>query len=290
MVDQESYWRAAIHRIMPDLDIQSMVINHEGLVYDILIVNKEWVFRFAKGEYGQELLDIENQLIRLIEPLVSLAVPSPALRRDGVIVYPNLHGEIFYRNTWSGLEEKQQQKLADQLGLFLEELHNIPTSDLDWEIPFTIAPVSYETWADIYERILTKVYPLLLPHQIDWAESLFEPIINQPEFFDFKPVLVHGDLAPYHILYSPKTASLTSVIDFWEAGMGDPAMDLGKLINHYGESLVRKIASTYMDYKKILPRARFYAQAFEIKWILMAVESGEDYWFTTHLGGARDIG
>ncbi len=48
MVDQESYWRAAIHRIMPDLDIQSMVINHEGLVYDILI-NQEWVFRFAKG-------------------------------------------------------------------------------------------------------------------------------------------------------------------------------------------------------------------------------------------------
>lgn len=290
MTDQEPYWHAAIHRIMPDLEIRNLEINHEGLVNDILIVNKEWVFRFATGDYGQELLDQEYQLIRLIEPLVSLAVPSPFLRTDDVIVYPYLKGETFFRRIWSQLEEKQRQKLADQLGQFLKELHSIPTENLDWEIPMTLAPVSHETWADIYERLLLKVYPLLLPHQIHWAEELFEPVLSQADFFDFKPAIIHGDLAPYRILYSSDTVNLTSVIDFGMAGMGDPATDFGGLINYYGESLVMKMANTYADIYKIIPRARFYAEAIELQWALMAVESGDNYWFTAHLGGGRDIG
>ncbi|HPC06056.1 MAG TPA: hypothetical protein PLI60_04985 [Anaerolineaceae bacterium] len=38
-----------------------------------------------------------------------------------------------------------------------------------------------------------------------------------------------------------------------------------------------------------LPRARFYAQAVEIQWVLLGLETGDSFWFTAHLGGARDI-
>ena len=145
MKEQEPYWHAAIHQIMPDLEIRSLVINHEGLVNDILIVNKAWVFRFTKGEYGRELLNLEYELMLLIGPLVSLSVPTPSIYNNKVIVYPYLNGETFYRNTWYHLEEEQQQKLADQLGKFLNELHSIPTKNLEWEIPMTLAPISYET-------------------------------------------------------------------------------------------------------------------------------------------------
>lgn len=290
MKEQEPYWHAAIHQIMPDLDIESLVINHEGLVNDILIVNKAWVFRFAKGAYGRELLNLEYQLMRLIGPNVSLSVPAPKIYNNGVIVYPYLTGESFYRNTWSQFGEEQQQKLADQFGKFLNELHNIQIDNLGWEIPLTLAPVSQETWSDIYERILIKVYPLLLPHQINWAEDLFEPVMNRAHFFDFEPAIIHGDLAPYHILYLPEENRLSSVIDFGVAGLGDPATDFGSLIINYGERLVKKMANTYDGFSTIIERARFYAQAVELQWTLMAIESGDDYWFTAHLGGARDIG
>ena len=290
MKEQEPYWHAAIHQVMPTLDIRDLVINHEGLVNDIVIVNKEWVFRFAKGEYGQEMLDLEYQLMRLIAPSVSLSIPAPIIHDFGVIVYPYLTGEIFSRRTWSQFETKQQQLLADQLGAFLQELHSVLTESLGWQIPQTLAPVSYETWSDIYERILIQVFPLLLPHQIDWAEALFDPVINHADFFDFRPTLIHGDLAPYHILFDPDEKRISAVIDFWVAGLGDPAMDFGTLINNYGEGLVKKMAPHYEGFHKIIQRARFYAQAVELQWVLMAVESGDDYWFTAHLGGARDIG
>jgi aminoglycoside 2''-phosphotransferase len=95
---------------------------------------------------------------------------------------------------------------------------------------------------------------------------------------------------PYHLLFDENKQSLNAVIDFGVAGLGDPATDLGTLISSYGESLINQVEHTYPDLQTLIPRARFYAQAIELQCVLLGVESGEQYWFTAHLGGARDIG
>jgi aminoglycoside 2''-phosphotransferase len=90
-------------------------------------------------------------------------------------------------------------------------------------------------------------------------------------------------------LFDPREIKITGVFDFGMAGMGDPANDTGNLINFYGESFVRKINRTYPDFPNHLLRARYYAQSLELEWILRGLESGEEFWFTAHLGRARDI-
>jgi aminoglycoside 2''-phosphotransferase len=92
------------------------------------------------------------------------------------------------------------------------------------------------------------------------------------------------------LLYDEAARRLNGVIDFGLAGLGDPATDLGSLIVHYGEGLVSRIKPFYPLYDKLLPRARFYAKAAEVHSALLGVETGENYWFTAHLGEARDIG
>lgn len=290
MIDREEYWHEQIHRVMPDLDIKSLSLHQEGLVNDVLIVNNEWVIRFTKTAWGRELMDLEGRLMRFLEPRVTLSIPSPVTRAEGILVYPHLPGESFLREIWREAPLEQQQNLADQLGQFLHEMHNASIQNLEWEVPLTLAPVTQDTWIDIYERIVDKVYPLLLPHQVDWVERLFEPTMDKADFFDFEPVLIHGDLSPYHILYQPETGRLTGVIDFGVAGLGDPATDVGNLIASYGETLIVKLERTYPALKRLMTRARFYAQALELQWVLLGVETGEYYWFTSHLGGARDIG
>ncbi len=120
-------------------------------------------------------------------------------------------------------------------------------------------------------------------------DTLFRTALDAPDFFEFEPALIHGDLALYHILYDSEEKRINGVIDFGVAGLGDPATDLGSLINCYGETLVGKMVNAYPEMKELLPRARFYAQAIELQWALLGVESGEYYWFTAHIGGARDI-
>lgn len=289
MIPDDAYWHEQIHKVMPDLDIKNIELHQEGLVNDVLVVNDQWVIRFTHTEWGKNLMAVEDQLMRFIAPHVSLSVPYSESCMDGVMVYKLIQGDTFLREEWISADETTQQILADQLGRFLNELHHIPTENLDWEIPLTLAPVTLETWLDIHERFVRKVQPLLMPHQVEWAENLFESAINTPDFFGFYPVLIHGDLMPYHILYSKENERLNAVIDFAIAGLGDPATDLGSLISSYGETLISKMEKEYPDLGSLLPRARFYAQANELQWVLLGVESGEDYWFTAHLGGARDI-
>ena len=144
-----------------------------------------------------------------------------------------------------------------------------------------------EAWVEIYERVVDQIYPRCFTSD-RMGGRLFNPALTNLDFFNFDPVLVHGDLAPYHIA-TILAGRLTGVIDFGVAGLGDPATDLGSLLNYYGESLVSQFERTYPDLQKILGRARFYAQAIELQWVLLGLESGEKYWYTSHLGGARNI-
>ncbi len=106
--------------------------------------------------------------------------------------------------------------------------------------------------------------------------------------FDYQPRL-HGDLAPYHILVDRPAARLNGVIDFGVASLGGPATDLGCLSRGYGESFVGRMQSAYPEAGAAMRRARFYAQAIELEWVLQGLKSGEAFWFAAHLGNARDI-
>jgi hypothetical protein len=62
------------------------------------------------------------------------------------------------------------------------------------------------------------------------------------------------------------------------------------LAQSLGESFLADLAPIYPLPRPLLKRTRFYAQALELEWVLNGLETGETFWFTAHLGGARDLG
>ena len=289
MSKPESIWMERIRAIMPELTIKEIEINQDGAINDILIVNHNLVFRFTKAEKYFALLDSELGVLDFIRPHLSVQIPEPIHREPGLWVYPLLEGEPLLFEDILDLDAIRQQTLADQIGKFLHELHSIPTSGLNIRLPVTRAFVKRDEWVGFRKAFRERVFPLLQQNQIHWIERLFDRVLQDPEFFNYAPVLIHGDLAPYHLLYSPMETRLCGVLDFGQAGLGDPASDFGILISIYGEHFVLKMKNTYPDLEKQLQRARFYAQSIELEWTLRGMESGENFWFTAHLGGARDI-
>lgn len=290
MSDNEITWAQRVQALMPHLTIEQLEINQDGLANDVVIVNRELVFRFAKTARSAKILEIERRILDLLRPYISVEIPTPVSCENGVMVYSLLRGQPLLRATMLNLPAQSQQNLAEQLGQFLYELHTVPISGVSQNLPLTLAPVKRENWLDMQKRIAENVYPLLLRHQVDWVDRLFETALDTPEFFDHNPTLIHGDLAPYHVLFSAQPPRLCGVLDFGVSGIGDPATDLGSLLSSYGEAFVSKMQVVYSDMSKYLSRARFYAQAIELQWVLLGVETGEKFWFTAHLGGARDIG
>ena len=125
--------------------------------------------------------------------------------------------------------------------------------------------------------------------RLRWAEGVFDSMLKNQSFFEYRPTLIHGDLRQYHILINREDHHVTGVIDFGVAGLGDPASDFGTLINTYGESFVIKMRSSYPNLEEHIPRARIYAQALELQWAWLGLEFNENFWFIAHLGCARDI-
>ena len=103
----------------------------------------------------------------------------------------------------------------------------------------------------------------------------------------YQPALIHNDLAAYHLLADPNSV-LTGVLDFGEAGWGDPAADTAALISGYGESFVARMIAGYPAIAAHLERARFRAAYIELEWALKGVRTTDPAWFLVHLGRARD--
>jgi aminoglycoside 2''-phosphotransferase len=287
MTDATPDWTARVRAVMPDLAIEQVEVNQEGLINDVVIVNGRLVFRFAKNEEKARILETELDLLDYVRPRVNLPIPAPIQRGPGFAVYPLIAGQPLRLEDLLDLDPAGQTRLAGQIGAFLHGLHSLPTDRPG--LPVTRAIVTVAEWLDFLADFRKRAYPLLQAHQIHWIERLFDKVVGQAAVFDYAPAIIHGDFAPYHILYDPAETRVCGIIDFGMAGLGDPASDFGILISLYGETFVARMGAAYPNLEAVLPRARFYAQTIELEWVQRGLETGETFWFLGHLGGARDI-
>lgn len=292
MPERAEPFRARIQAISPGIEIRSLRdLFDEGLINDVLIVNEDTVYRFAKNERAAALMHSELRVLDLVRPHVPLAVPEPFYRGPDAMAYRLLPGETLSRERWLALDEPDRQAVAEQLGRFLYALHSLSLDDETraW-LPASRAPCRREDWLALRRDVEARIYPLLMIHQRRWAGELFDTVLADERGFDYTPVLVNADLAPYHILFDATTRRIGAVIDFGMAGLGDPATDIGGLIAVYGERLTTRLVAVYPGLDRLITRARFYAHGLELQWVLSGLETGETFWFTAHLGGARDMG
>lgn len=282
---------AKVQADFPTLGVQSARLNSDGMMNDVLVLNEDLVFRFAKNEAAQRLLAYEARLLDLIGRYVSLAVPRIEHCTDAYMHYRLLVGRPLYRHLLLRSDEQLQSRLAQQLATFLRELHAVPwreAPDPPWQ-----QTGEAESQRTFYQRRLEalerELYPLLWADQKAWIEDLYAPILDGRVDLDaFTPVLIHRDLASYHILYDDREGQLMGVIDFGTAGAGDAAVDWGCLINTYGEHFVQRMHQFYPVSQATMDRARFFAAAIELEWALNGVHSNDLSLLLVHLGRARD--
>lgn len=285
----ESYERR-IREICPELSLENVSLNNSGLLNDVVIVNDELVFRFVKRDFGYKDPREEANLLHFLKKHIMLPIPVPFYQSPDALAYHLIRGVTLRRDVLMRLAEDDQQTIADQLARFFKELHNVPVNEIsDFELPKVPAQMNYDGWTKAYERIREKVFPVLMPHTRDWAIEHFESYLADESNFEFELKMIHGDIPPYHIIFDPQQKRVGGVIDFGSAGFGDPAIDFGGIIYHYGESLMNRFYKVYAEAETYLKRARFYAGEKEIRWLLTGIERNDVRWFAIHVESAKDV-
>lgn len=289
-MEKAEEYRKKIGEISPEIAVETVELNTDGLMNDVAIVNGELVFRFPKHEYAFAHLETEARILRFLKGKITLAVPDPFYTGPGAMAYRMIPGETLRRDILLRLPEADQQAAAGQLAGFFSELHGIDVASAGFEIPPADSLVKYEGWVNAYARVREKVFPMLMPHVREFTRGHFEDFLDDPANFDFEPAMVNTDIPPYHIMFDCRARKITGIIDFGCAGLGDPAADFSVILYNYGEGFFRRIQRVYPAAEQYLKRARFYAGALEVRWILTGIERENNWWFAAHTSGAKDFG
>jgi aminoglycoside 2''-phosphotransferase len=280
-----------IRHYFPDLDVESVEENSDGLMNDVLIVNGERVFRFAKDEaWIRECLGKEVRVLDLVRQYVAMPVPAFDMREADCVSYRLLPGQRLSRHDLLCQPERTQDALAEQMAVFLRQLHATPQEIVAQEgIPATNATRTREEYLAFLEELERDVLPLASSQVRRIVRQHFEPLLQGSLDLSHTPALIHGDLGQQHILFDPAAGRIGGVLDWGIAGLGDPAHDYGVLINCYGESFVRRMTRHTPEIGALIDRARFMSTLAEPKWVLRGLRSNDPFWFTVSLGTARDL-
>ena len=275
--NQQERYIQSIQSDYPDLVIEEASLNNqEGQYNDLLLINNQIIFRFPKFKRGLTALQHEAALLKQIQGWLSLKIPNPEyVSREMKSVgktfmgYPKIEGEPLWHPLFKSIQDKLVLKrLAAQLAVFLWELHNIPLTQLELDLPLNDSPLEWQT---LYAEIRRHIYPKIKLESQEAITLHFEPFLDQASDQLFEPVLRHGDFGSGNILYDPQTQSISGIIDFGSAGLGDPAVDIAAAMT-FGESFFEYYYDAYPELDSLVERARFYKGTFALQEALYGVK------------------
>lgn len=287
-MDVTQYLRR-IQQWEPDIDLSRVRVDPYGLNNLVFILDTQRVFRFPRSSESRSSLIQEASILSLVRNFVRIGVPELVYDEElDMGTYPILAGAPLYRHDFLRLPRQQMETFAADVAQFLADLHAIPLEKLSASLGHLRPPVV--NWQERLDEVRDGLYRYLWADQHAYIEDLFAPVLSgQLDMDAYTPVLIHNDLAAYHLLTDQASGRLTGVLDFGEATLGDPAMDYAALISTYGETPVHIMARKNPTINELLNRARFRASYLELEWALKGVRTNNPEWFLVHIGRAGDI-
>jgi aminoglycoside phosphotransferase (APT) family kinase protein len=279
-----------VRTVYPNISFDHLEFNQDGLVNDVVVINNEIACRFAKNDWGKKVLSHEAKVLSVVQKYVDLTVPRFEYLEEGFVTYKYIKGEPLSRNTLLKLSEKSQNRIISQLAIFHQQLHSIPGEVLvDAGISSSDTVRSREDWLYLYKQAEEILFPHLWRHQQTWIHELFAPVVKNELDLSYKPVLIDGDKSVYHILFDPITESISGLIDFGTAGLGDPACDIAVQLGNYGESIVWRMENNYPMLANVIDRARFWMGTLELQWAIAGINYHDISLSLAHIGSAKDV-
>lgn len=250
----------------PDFPVRSWRYAQQGWDSITLLVNDDYIFRFARRPDVAVRLAREAALLPALADALPLPIPCfEYVDRDperGVrfVGYRAIPGEPLSAASLAAVDESQY---AEQLGDFLAALHSFPTAEArQLGVPGGDVTEWRSEYRAFYDELREHIFPLLTKDERQDVATFWEAYLDDDANFAFAPALIHRDLGPEHILCATASGSITGVIDWGDASIGDPAIDFTGLYCDIGEPFAQRVLASYQrlieDQGIFWRRVRFY--------------------------------
>jgi len=227
--------RAFVVARFPGLgEVESFEPFGDGWDMSTYLVNGAWIARFPRLPGTDAVLRREAVLLDGLQGELSGALPAPSFVSDDppCLVYRRIDGRA--------ADPAAPGIWPERLGRFLYDLHLVPPEFAG------LRATTPASWRDAYRDELAdlgrRVIPLLEPDQGESARRMFAAFLDDDRAFRFATGVVHRDLGPEHVLLT-SDGDLAGVIDWGDAGVGDPAIDFAWLLHRAPEAGERALAA-----------------------------------------------
>jgi len=212
-------------RNITGLEINSYKIINKGAESIIIEINEKWIFRFPRNLKLRKNTKERLNFLISFSKVSPIKIPEPKYIENDFIGYEKIYGKPLYPSNIYKLNNKDKNKIAKQLGLFLKTLHNYKNDYINFDTGYLVMrKKDFITCPkEIAKHLNAKEKKIL--------ETKFKVIKNNPLSFKKSTTVIHGDFHFNNILWDPQTKNITGVIDWSELGLGIPAMDFIMLAN-----------------------------------------------------------
>lgn len=245
-------------------------VDVPGWDSDAVIVDERFVERVPRRPVVRDGLARECRILPAIAPLLPLPVPVPS------VVAPDASGPWRVRHALVPGSAAEPSDLTsatgEQVGHFLRVLHDLPLHDLD--LP------SDPLFARTVARMRREVVPLLDPADQEVGRELLERISRAPA-----TNLVHHDLGPAHVLVA--NGVVTGIIDWTDACLGDPAIDLAWVLHGTPEPFREAVRRSYLPTAAELDRSLDWHRLGPWHEVLYGIDEREADYVESGLRGVR---
>ncbi|MGH1345747.1 MAG: phosphotransferase [Nannocystales bacterium] len=280
----ESGVRAALRSFVPELANAPLRPAGVGECYEAWWIGDGHIVRFASNDSERDAsnpLAVEAALLPSLAEAIEVRIPrptqlgcDPATGRS-MLVHEAVLGSPLLAESWDALTPTQRRALAVDIGRFVRELQAVGIDTAPVRPPETRFHGLY-SHVEAIERLVLSQMPRSAAESCRRLAQEVEPCPREAWVF------VHGDLYDHHVLVADD-ARLAGVIDFGDLGVGDPACDLGTLMDDFGIEFVREALGDSPLAPQRLARARFYCVWEALAWAAEELAAGPVEGMADHL-------
>lgn len=247
--------RALLARHLPSYEPLSVVALGAGLDHAAYEVDGRLVVRVRHpGGARAEATGHEADLLALVAARSPVPVPRPVLvdPEAGAIAYEKLPGVPLL-----GRPVADPTRATPALGALLTALHRTDPAEAAHLVDRDdVPPADWLAEAAGHHRQVADRLPPAARRRVE--DFLASPPPPAPTAL----ALCHNDLGAEHLLVDPATGTLTGVIDWADAAITDPAVDLARVLRDLGgralEATLAHYEAPWTDADR--ERAAFYAR------------------------------
>ena len=225
-----------------------LTVNELGLDYRIVIATvddgRRWVLRIPRRAEVSAKVEPEARVLAMLKNRLPFAVPDWRVANAELVAYPMLEDSTAMviqpgSSTPDWVVPQDSEVFAESFATALAALHAVPISAaVDAGMLIRTPTQARQKVADDVDRVRREF--VVNDKRLHRWQRWLDDDSSWPDF----SVVVHGDLYVGHVLID-NTERVSGMIDWSEARVDDPAIDMAAHLMVFGEEGLAKLLLTY---------------------------------------------